>query len=183
MATVRGATIQGATIGEATIRQATIGEATIGEATIRAPDIRVRRAWMAGAVVAAAGGVLAAPPSLITHKSGPSVNPDDLALWRALRTKVAWLLRANFTVDTVPMEDVMVQAYILVQTEVGKAADVAKEIAKIVGVTQAEDVTGPYDVIVRAEADNVDELGRLVASGIQSVDGITRTLTCPVVYI
>jgi DNA-binding Lrp family transcriptional regulator len=81
------------------------------------------------------------------------------------------------------MEDVMVQAYILVQTEVGKAADVAKEIAKIVGVTQAEDVTGPYDVIVRAEADNVDELGRLVASGIQSVEGITRTLTCPIVYI
>jgi len=77
----------------------------------------------------------------------------------------------------------MVQAYILVQTEVGKAADVAKEIAKIAGVTTAEDVTGPYDVIVRAEADNVDELGRLVAAGIQSVEGITRTLTCPVVYI
>jgi DNA-binding Lrp family transcriptional regulator len=80
------------------------------------------------------------------------------------------------------MEDVMVQAYILVQTEVGKAADVAKEIAKITGVTQAEDVTGPYDVIVRAEADNVDELGRLVAAGIQSIEGITRTLTCPVVH-
>ena len=77
----------------------------------------------------------------------------------------------------------MVQAYILVQTEVGKAADVAKEIAKITGVATAEDVTGPYDVIVRAEADNVDELGRLVATGIQSVQGITRTLTCPVVYI
>ena len=77
----------------------------------------------------------------------------------------------------------MVQAYILVQTEVGKAADVAKEISKIAGVATAEDVTGPYDVIVRAEADNVDELGRLVAGGIQSVVGITRTLTCPVVYI
>ncbi len=76
----------------------------------------------------------------------------------------------------------MVQAYILVQTEVGKAADVAKEIAKITGVTQAEDVTGPYDVIVRAEADNVDDLGRLVAAGIQSIEGITRTLTCPVVH-
>jgi DNA-binding Lrp family transcriptional regulator len=50
-------------------------------------------------------------------------------------------------------------------------------------VTTAEDVTGPYDVIVRAEADNVDGLGRLVAAGIQSVEGITRTLTCPVVYI
>jgi len=77
----------------------------------------------------------------------------------------------------------MVEAYILVQTEVGKAADVARQIAKISGVTQAEDVTGPYDVIVRAQADNVDELGRLVTANIQSVPGITRTLTCPVVHI
>ncbi|HET9975436.1 MAG TPA: Lrp/AsnC ligand binding domain-containing protein [Streptosporangiaceae bacterium] len=77
----------------------------------------------------------------------------------------------------------MVEAYILVQTEVGKAADVASLIAKISGVAQAEDVTGPYDVIVRAQADDVDELGRLVTAHIQAVPGITRTLTCPVVHI
>jgi DNA-binding Lrp family transcriptional regulator len=77
----------------------------------------------------------------------------------------------------------MVQAYILIQTEVGKAADVAREISGIRGVTLAEDVTGPYDVIVRAEANNVDELGKLVVAQIQSVEGITRTLTCPIVHI
>ena len=77
----------------------------------------------------------------------------------------------------------MVQAYILIQTEVGKAADVAREISGIHGVTRAEDVTGPYDVIVRAEANNVDELGKLVVAQIQSVEGITRTLTCPIVHI
>ena len=77
----------------------------------------------------------------------------------------------------------MVEAYILVQTEVGKAADVASHIGKIPGVTQAEDVTGPYDVIVRAQSDNVDDLGRLVTTQIQAVPGITRTLTCPVVHI
>src|SRR5260221_7383069 len=77
----------------------------------------------------------------------------------------------------------MVQAYILVQTEVGKAADVATAIGEIAGVTQADDVTGPYDVIVRAEADNVDDLGRLVVAQIQGVPGITRTLTCPIVHI
>jgi DNA-binding Lrp family transcriptional regulator len=76
-----------------------------------------------------------------------------------------------------------VQAYILVQTEVGKAADVASAIGAIDGVTLAEDVTGPYDVIVRAEGPSMDELGTLVVSRIQSVDGITRTLTCPVVRI
>jgi DNA-binding Lrp family transcriptional regulator len=83
-----------------------------------------------------------------------------------------------------PLEDaVVVQAYILIQTEVGKAAQVARSIAEIKGVTLAEDVTGPYDVIVRAEARSVDELGKLVVAKVQGVDGITRTLTCPVVHL
>jgi DNA-binding Lrp family transcriptional regulator len=77
----------------------------------------------------------------------------------------------------------MVTAYILIQTEVGKAMQVAKSIADIDGVQSAEDVTGPYDVIVRAEATNVDDLGKLVVARVQSVDGITRTLTCPVVHL
>ena len=77
----------------------------------------------------------------------------------------------------------MVQAYILIQTEVGKAAQVAEKIADIKGVTSAEDVTGPYDVIVRAEARSVDELGKLVVAKVQGVEGITRTLTCPVVHL
>jgi DNA-binding Lrp family transcriptional regulator len=78
---------------------------------------------------------------------------------------------------------VVIQAYVLIQTEVGKAAQVAKEVREIEGVAEAEDVTGPYDVIVRAEAKNVDELGKLVVAKIQSVEGITRTLTCPVVHL
>ncbi len=77
----------------------------------------------------------------------------------------------------------MVHAYILIQTEVGKAAAVAKEVSEITGVAEAEDVTGPYDVIVRAEAKSVDELGKLVVARIQAVEGITRTLTCPVVHL
>ncbi len=77
----------------------------------------------------------------------------------------------------------MVTAYILIQTEVGKAAQVARDIVEIKGVQQAEDVTGPYDVIVRAEARSIDELGRLVVARVQAVDGITRTLTCPVVHL
>ncbi|WP_037607629.1 Lrp/AsnC family transcriptional regulator [Streptacidiphilus rugosus] len=77
----------------------------------------------------------------------------------------------------------MVQAYILIQTEVGKASNVAGTISGITGVVQAEDVTGPYDVIVRAEAETVDDLGRLVVAQIQQVEGITRTLTCPVVHL
>jgi DNA-binding Lrp family transcriptional regulator len=77
----------------------------------------------------------------------------------------------------------VVTAYILVQTEVGKAAQVARAIAQIEGVERAEDVTGPYDVVVRAEASSLDALGKLVVSSIQGVDGVTRTLTCSVVHL
>ena len=77
----------------------------------------------------------------------------------------------------------MVQAYVLIQTEVGKAAVVAEEVRGIPGVDSADDVTGPYDVIVRASSEDVDSLGKLVVARIQAVDGITRTLTCPVVHL
>jgi DNA-binding Lrp family transcriptional regulator len=76
-----------------------------------------------------------------------------------------------------------VNAYVLIQTEVGKAANVAQQVSAIDGVVSAEDVTGPYDVIVRAEAASVDELGRMVVSHIQLIEGITRTVTCPVVNL
>jgi DNA-binding Lrp family transcriptional regulator len=76
-----------------------------------------------------------------------------------------------------------VNAYVLIQTEVGKAATVARSVSQIEGVVSAEDVTGPYDVIVRTEANSVDELGRMVVGRIQLIEGITRTVTCPVVNL
>lgn len=76
-----------------------------------------------------------------------------------------------------------VYAYVLIQTEVGKAAAVARAVADVPGVVAAEDVTGPYDVIVRTEAENMDELGRMVVGRVQIIEGITRTVTCPVVHL
>ncbi|MGP0107958.1 MAG: Lrp/AsnC family transcriptional regulator [Acidimicrobiales bacterium] len=76
-----------------------------------------------------------------------------------------------------------VSAYVLIQTEVGKAASVTRTVASLDGVVEAEGVTGPYDVIVRAEAGTVDELGRMVVGRIQLIEGITRTVTCPVVHL
>jgi DNA-binding Lrp family transcriptional regulator len=78
---------------------------------------------------------------------------------------------------------VVVQAYILIQTEVGRSSAVASEISQLGGVTMAEDVTGPYDVIARIEAPTLDALGQIVIAKIQDVKGITRTLTCTVVHV
>jgi Lrp/AsnC ligand binding domain len=75
----------------------------------------------------------------------------------------------------------MLSAYVLIQTEVGKAGQVAQAIGGIDGVQRAEDVAGPYDVIARVQAPAMDELGRLVVARIQAVDGVTRTLTCTMI--
>ena len=74
-----------------------------------------------------------------------------------------------------------VQSYILIQTEVGKAAGVAKAVGAIPGVSLAQGVGGPYDVIMRAESASMEEAGRFILAKVQAVPGITRTLTCPVV--
>jgi DNA-binding Lrp family transcriptional regulator len=75
----------------------------------------------------------------------------------------------------------MVQAFVLIQAGVGMASGVGQAVSAIQGVRSADIVTGPYDVVARVEAANIDALGRLVVSKIQAVEGITRTLTCPVV--
>lgn len=74
-----------------------------------------------------------------------------------------------------------VSAYILIQTEVGSAATVAARIRQLPGVVAADDVTGPYDVVVRAEVESMGDLGRHVVGPLQGIEGITKTLTCPVV--
>jgi DNA-binding Lrp family transcriptional regulator len=69
----------------------------------------------------------------------------------------------------------VVTAYVLIQTEVGKGGQVAGAATEINGVQHAYPLTGPYDVIVRAEAGNIDALGQLVVSRIQAINGVTRT--------
>ena len=76
-----------------------------------------------------------------------------------------------------------VSSYILIQTEVGKAIGVVAAVRTHPGRRPGRRRDGPYDVILRAEASSIDELGRMVVSQIQLVDGITRTLTCPVVHL
>ncbi len=77
----------------------------------------------------------------------------------------------------------MVAAYILIQTQAGQASVVTAALLDMAGVSEAVSVAGPYDVIARAEARNLDQLGKLVVSRVQAIVGVERTLTCTVVQI
>ncbi len=76
-----------------------------------------------------------------------------------------------------------VSAYVLIQTEVGKASQVTKAVSDLEGIVQVDGVTGPYDVIARADSADLDELAKQVVMPIQEVEGVTRTLTCPVLQL
>jgi DNA-binding Lrp family transcriptional regulator len=77
----------------------------------------------------------------------------------------------------------MIEAYVLIHTEIGKAAQVVAEVKEIPAVTYAVAITGPYDVLAHVAANDVNSLGKLAVSEIQAVNGVSRTLTCPVVHL
>ena len=76
-----------------------------------------------------------------------------------------------------------VNAYILIQADVGTAADVAAATGDLEAIVSAEVAMGPYDVIARAEAASMDELGQVVVHAVQAIAGVERTLLCPIVNV
>ena len=77
----------------------------------------------------------------------------------------------------------VIAAYILIQTGAGQAAIVAAALRDLPGVTEVAILAGPYDVIGRAQAPNIDELAKLVTSQVQALAGVSRTMSCPVVHL
>ena len=77
----------------------------------------------------------------------------------------------------------VIAAYILIQTGAGQAAIVAAALRDVPGVSQAASLAGPYDVIARAQAQDIDQLARLVTSRVQALDGVRQTMTCLVVHL
>jgi DNA-binding Lrp family transcriptional regulator len=75
-----------------------------------------------------------------------------------------------------------IRGYVLVETEVGRTQAVGEALRHIQSpfarVVAVDTVTGPYDVIVQLEADDLDKLGKSITSDVQSLDGVQRTTTC-----
>ena len=72
-------------------------------------------------------------------------------------------------------------AYVLIGTASGKEAAVLSAVRGVKGVTAAETVTGPYDIIARVEGTDAKSLGATIMTKIRPLSGVTSTLTCVVV--
>lgn len=76
----------------------------------------------------------------------------------------------------------MIKAYVLLTLEVDKADKIMNEIRKkVTNVIEAEEVTGPYDAIVKVEAKNFKELAREIIPAIYKIDGVIDTTTAIVI--
>ncbi|MBI2862939.1 MAG: Lrp/AsnC ligand binding domain-containing protein [Chloroflexi bacterium] len=70
------------------------------------------------------------------------------------------------------------RAYVLIQTTAGRTGQAFQTLRGRPGLVAVDAVTGPYDIIATVEGKDVDEIGRIVLSQIQNVEGISRTVTC-----
>jgi DNA-binding Lrp family transcriptional regulator len=73
------------------------------------------------------------------------------------------------------------KAYVLIEAESGRVAEVLAALRAITGMSAADAVTGPYDIIATVQTPDPRNIGRLVMNEIQGVEGIKRTVTCIVI--
>ncbi len=74
------------------------------------------------------------------------------------------------------------KAFVLIETAVGRAKEVAAALEKLEGVKSVDAVTGPYDIIVIAEGETLNDIGDLVTGKIHPINGISRTVTCLAIW-
>ncbi len=70
------------------------------------------------------------------------------------------------------------RVYILIETAVGQTSAVADALKEIPMMKAADTVTGPFDIIAVAEADDLPAIGDLISDGMPSIPGIVKTITC-----
>jgi len=74
------------------------------------------------------------------------------------------------------------KAFVLIETAVGRSKEVAVALGKLEGVKSVDAVTGPYDIIVIAEGETLNEIGDLVTGKVHPITGIARTVTCLAIW-
>ena len=73
------------------------------------------------------------------------------------------------------------RAYILLEAQAGKTDEALQKVKQISGVKDVSLVTGPYDLIINIEAEDLKQLGRIVSEQVQVIPGVTKTITCVII--
>ena len=69
------------------------------------------------------------------------------------------------------------KAYVLLNTELGKEAEVTKALSGVEEIKAIYSLYGIYDVIVEIEADTMDKVKEVVFNHIRRLDNVKSTIT------
>ena len=70
------------------------------------------------------------------------------------------------------------RAFILIETQVGRAKQVALALRAFEGVISADVITGTFDIIALIETGDMTAIADLVTGQVQGIRGVMRTITC-----
>ena len=70
------------------------------------------------------------------------------------------------------------KAFVSIEPAIGKTKELATALQKLEEAPSVDPVTGPYDVIVVVEGQDLNTIGELVTNKIHPVGSVTRTVTC-----
>ena len=70
------------------------------------------------------------------------------------------------------------KAFILIEVQVGRANQVAGSLRLLPEVSNAEVVTGTFDIIASITVSDMAAMADLVTSQMQSIRGVIKTITC-----
>mgnify|MGYP001162077455 CR=1 FL=1 len=71
----------------------------------------------------------------------------------------------------------MVHAFVLIDAEPGRIADLAQELADVPGVAEVYSVAGEADIVAIVRVRHHDELADVVTRRVNALDGIVNTRT------
>ena len=68
-----------------------------------------------------------------------------------------------------------VQAYVLVVTDPGKTRRVILALRDVPGIVELHEVMGPYDIVVKIEVENLQDIPPILGGKIRVIEGIEST--------
>ena len=70
------------------------------------------------------------------------------------------------------------KAYVLIHIRTGEIREVVRQLRRVEGVSEVNMTFGPYDAVAVVEADDVKNIGDIMATGVQPIPGVMDTITC-----
>jgi DNA-binding Lrp family transcriptional regulator len=71
----------------------------------------------------------------------------------------------------------MPTAYIFINYEIGAEQNILNKLKAVPGVTEASEVNGVYDIVVKITSDSLDSLKDTITRNIRTIDTVRSTLT------